>query len=620
MTGSARCFALLALGIVALVWAVFGQTAQHSFVDYDDDSYVYDNPYITRGLTAEGLKWAFTQTHSDNWHPLTTLSHMADWTLLGSNAGRHHLVNVLLHAVTSVLCLAVFWRMTGALWASAFIAAIFAIHPLHVESVAWVAERKDVLSGLFFMLTLASYVGYVRQRSLGRYLLVVACFCAGLLSKSMLVTVPLVLLLLDYWPLARMKSRTEFLRVAYEKLPLCALSLATGVATLRAQQFARKMTEPLQLTAVDRLENAVVSVFTYIQQTLWPARLAVFYPHPGSALPLPRVLLAGVIIAAITAASIKLARRCPYLLVGWGWYLVMLLPVIGIIQVGHQAHADRYTYLPQIGLVLAGTWLAASRAAPRISRAALAAAASAAVIVLAVIAHRQVGYWRNSETLWRHARAVTSGNYVAEYHLGHLLMQRGRMTDIHEAIAHFQAAISARPDDAAARTNLAVALFHVGRAPEAFGHWEKSLALKPDNPEARNNLGLALLLTGRARDAVAMWESNLASHPDDLKTLIFLSWVLATHTDDSVRDGPKALALATQAERLAPPGPSLARIMAAALAENGRFDEATTIATRAREDAAAVKQDTLAQALQADLARYAQRLPVRSKQEPLLVR
>src|ERR1041384_5942484 len=342
---------IVCLGLMAITWAVFGQTLTHDFVNFDDHVYVYENPLVIKGFSAEGMIAAFTHTHARNWHPLTTLSHMLDCQLYGLDAGSHHLTNVILHTISVLLLFLVLKQMTDGLWQSAFVAALFAIHPLHVESVAWIAERKDVLSAVFFMLTLGAYFRYVRAPSLTRYATISIFFALGLMSKPMLVTVPLVLLLFDYWPLRREQSWPKLLA---EKISLFVLSAASCFITLFVQ---RGNTAIDQLPFQWRLNNAIVSYVVYLWPVIWPVNLAVFVPHPNDSLSLWQIVGALLLLGAITCSVIMLRRTRPYLCVGWLWYVIMLLPVIGLVQVGEQARADRYTYLPQIGLCIAATWL-----------------------------------------------------------------------------------------------------------------------------------------------------------------------------------------------------------------------------------------------------------------------
>ena len=348
---------LLALAVAV----VFGQTVQHDFINFDDDVYVYNNPHIAHGLTGHALAWSFSTFHASNWHPLTWLSHALDCQLYGAhNAAGHHLTNVALHAAVAVLLLLLLWQMTGDLWPSAFVAAVFALHPLRAESVAWVSERKDLLCGLFFILTLAAYVHYVRHPfAWGRYLLVLGAFALGLMAKPMLVTLPFLLLLLDYWPLGRMSalelsSPKTWRGLVVEKIPLLALAAASCAVTPLAQRQAMIPMDVVPLSA--RIANAVVAYVAYIGQFFYPAGLAVFYPYPSEGLPAWKVVLGMVVLVIVSAVALLGRRRMPYLFVGWFWYLGMLVPVIGLMQVGSQAMADRYTYLPQIGLCVALAW------------------------------------------------------------------------------------------------------------------------------------------------------------------------------------------------------------------------------------------------------------------------
>ena len=365
--------------LVLLTWAVFAQTVRYDFVNYDDPHYVYQNTRITSGISFDNVVWAFSHIHSENWHPLTTITHMLDCQLYGLKAGWHHFTNVLLHALAAVLLFVALQCMTGAFWRSAFVAAVFAVHPLHVESVAWIAERKDVLSAVFFMLALLAYFHYTRAPSIGRYLLVAVAVAFGLMSKPMLVTLPFVLLLLDYWPLGRIAARRsgnarQVLQLVIEKIPLIALSALSSIVTFLAQRGAIGWTEQLPVSA--RLGNALVAYVVYIRQMFWPTRLAVFYPHPENRLPVLEISLAFIVLVGITAVAFVFRKKAPYFMTGWLWYLGMLVPVIGLVQVGWQGHADRYTYLPQIGLYVAVTWAVADLTASwRVQQIALSIAA-----------------------------------------------------------------------------------------------------------------------------------------------------------------------------------------------------------------------------------------------------
>ena len=446
---------LVYLFLTAITWLVFGQTVRHEFVNFDDHVYVYDNPLVAGGLNIDGIVSAFTHPHARNWHPLTTVSHMLDCQLYGLNAGGHHFTSVALHTIAVLLLFRVLRVTTGALWPSAFVAALFAIHPLHVESVAWVSERKDVLSAVFFMLTLAAYIRYVRAPSPGRYFFVAMIFALGLMSKPMLVTLPFVLLLLDYWPLRRFDKGTQFTgrgiaswlnqRPSYqqlflEKTPLLVLSGLSCLLTIWAQDQATGSLEQLPFTW--RLNNAVVSYIEYVRQTFWPVRLAVFYPHPNNELPIWQVTLATALLLLISAMAILLRKKRPYVFTGWFWYVGMLVPVIGIVQIGEQGHADRYTYLPHIGLFLLIVWTAADLATTwHLRREYLWLVPATTIAVLSYLAAAQTSFWKNSEGLWDHALSVTSNNDFAHNNLGFLYLRRG---ELDKAISHFETALKIR--------------------------------------------------------------------------------------------------------------------------------------------------------------------------------
>jgi tetratricopeptide (TPR) repeat protein len=491
--------------LVAITWLVFGQTVRYDFVEYDDNEYVYANPTITSGLTSYGIIRAFSGRHSGNWHPLTTLSHMLDCQLWGLRAGGHHFTSILLHTIAVVLLFLVLKQMTGAIWQSAFVAALFAIHPLRVESVTWISERKDVLSAVFFMLTLGAYARYTRHPSVGRYLAMSMLFALGLMSKSMLVTVPFVLLLLDYWPLNRFAVGLSAKRLILEKIPLFTLSTAAGVATLWAQQSSLEAVERLPL--VSRIGNGLVSCVIYVKQMIWPVGLAAFYPHPEDKLPVWEIGLAIVLVALVSAGAIALRRKSPYLITGWFWYLLMLLPVIGLIQVGSQAHADRYTYLPQIGLYMLLAWAITDALASRLQRRILGVSAGVATIALASRAHIQASYWRNGESLWRHALAVTSGNFMAHEGLGHFLVNHGRLD---EAIDQFQIALNIDPGFPEIEMNLILALTQKGRTDDAITHLQALLKQHPNDAKAHYNLASALLKKGDLQSAIAAFEKALS--------------------------------------------------------------------------------------------------------------
>ena len=601
----------IALG--GLTWLVFGQTLWHDFINYDDPRYVYENTRITGGLSISGIAWAFTHIHSMNWHPVTTISHMLDCQLYGLNAGWHHFTNVLLHTLAAILLFLTLQQMTGAVWRSAFVAAVFAIHPLRVESVAWIAERKDVLSGVCFMLTLLAYVYYTRAPSLGRYLGVALVFVLGLMSKPMLVTLPLVLLVLDYWPLCRigrqaLDGRRQLLVPVLEKIPLIALSAASSVVTFLVQKSAVGWTEDLPI--LERINNAVVSYVLYIWQMLWPVNLAVFYPHPENRVPLWEIVSCLLLLICITAVAIALRKQRPYFVTGWLWYLGMLVPVIGLVQVGWQGRADRYTYLPQVGLYIVATWgVADLTALYRHQRSLLSTAAVLVIGALSVCAWVQTSYWRDSETLFRHALAVTLNNDVAENNLGIVFLGQGK---VDEAISLLQAAIGLRPDNSPAHENLAKALLQKGQVADALIHYRKLLELQPDNMEIHNIVGTVLTQQGRVGEGVEEWEKVLSVEPDNGNAMSNLAWVFATSPDQSLRDGPKAVELAEQALRISRGTIAiLFRTLAAAYAENGRFSEAIQTAQQGIELANSQGNSGLATELRGNIALYQERQPLR---------
>jgi tetratricopeptide (TPR) repeat protein len=500
------------LFLAAIIWVVFGQTLGHEFVNYDDDLYVYENPVVQKGLTWEGFRWALTYGQIGHWHPLTWLSHMLDCQLYGLQAGGHHLTNILLHTATAILLFLVLRQMTGFLWRSAFVAAVFAIHPLRVESVAWVAERKDVLSAFFFMLTLGAYVRYVRRPpSKIRYGVMILLYALGLLSKNMLVTMPFVLLLLDYWPLNRLSgfSPRVLLRRVAEKIPLFVLAVGSCVATALMPE---KVPAEYMLSFALRMENAVVSYVTYLWQMIHPSGLACVYPNPVNDVPLWQVAGALGLLLAISGVAWAFRKTHPCLVVGWLWYLGMLIPVIGMVQISYYAHADRYTYLPQIGLYLLLTWAAADLCAGwRHRRVVLGGGATVILVALIFCARTQASYWRNSELLWTHTLACTSDNFIGHNNLGNTLLQEGNMA---EAVSHFQKALQIKPGYAEAHNNLGNTLLQKGSVNEAMVHYQKALQIKPDYAEAHYNLGNALLKMGNVGEAIAHFQKALQIKPD----------------------------------------------------------------------------------------------------------
>jgi protein O-mannosyl-transferase len=498
--------------LLAAVFLVFGQTIQHGYANYDDRTYICENRYLTEGSAADKIAWAFTTDRAANWHPLTWLSHLLDYSIYGlKNPGGHHLTSVLLHAASAILLFLALRRMTGDFWPSALAAALFAVHPLRVESVAWLAERKDVLSGLFFMLTLWAYARYTSHSfSFSRYFAVAAFFALGLLAKPTLVTLPCVLLLLDYWPLERFQRQSSAVsRLILEKLPLFLVAAASCAMTLRAQHTAIEHSGDIALPW--RIGNAVVAYVAYLIQFFWPFDLAVMYPHPGDSLSPWAIAASAVALTAISVGVVMLRRRSPYLATGWLWYLGMLVPMIGLVQVGFQSRADRYTYLPQIGVCLMVAWSIRQAAVSEAAKRRAFVAASAALGILIGVAHQQAALWRDDETLWKHTLACTANNSTAHYHFGMAMVDQGRFDD---AVEQYEKAKQIAPNDAKVHNNLGYALAKTGRIDDAIVEYNRSLAINPNLVTAHANLGVALRKKGRIDEAVSHFNAALKVDPD----------------------------------------------------------------------------------------------------------
>jgi tetratricopeptide (TPR) repeat protein len=566
--------------LVAAVLLVFSRTLSQGFLNYDDDLYIGSEPHVLGGLTWSGLAWAFTSGPAGEWYPLSMLSHMLDCQLYGLHPAGHHLTNLLLHAASAVALFLVLWRMTGGLWPSAMVAALFAVHPLHVESVAWMAERRDVLSGLLFMLTLGAYDAYVRHpRSLGRYLAVVGLFALGLMAKPVLVTLPPLLLLLDFWPLGRFhQTQPEAVerngrpapfpwRVVVDKLPLFVLAIATVVVT--RWTHAKPLRDPLALP--ERLANAAVSCVAYLGQLFVPAGLSIFYPHPEAGRPAWQVAAAVVLLLAITAAAVIWRRAYPYCFVGWFWYVGMLVPVLGLTAVGPHARADRYTYLSQIGLYIALVWGAMRLGASWPARRWVFSIGSALLLAaLMACTWRQTGFWQDSKTLWEHALACDPKNVTAHYTLGMALRdtdERGavlqfrqaleigpnerniyrrirakthsvlasiaaRKGDIAGAIAHYEQALEIDSEFVPAHMNWGCLLAEQGKLDEAVVQFRQSVELAPDSaPDAYYNLALALSRQGKNDEAMANLRKAVQVEPNLVFAHIKLAALLAERDD-----------------------------------------------------------------------------------------
>jgi Tfp pilus assembly protein PilF len=610
---------LLYAALALATFIAYEQVRHNNFVDYDDTVYVSENPQVLRGLTGESISWAFTTRLSANWHPLTWLSHMLDCQLFGANVGWHHLTSLLLHIANTLLLFWVLKKMTDALWPSLFVAAAFALHPLHVESVAWVAERKDVLSGLFWMLTIACYIRYTEQPSIKRYLLVFVVFALGLMAKPMLVTLPFVLLLLDYWPLGRFQFEHQSKHQKWlawhlirEKIPLFALVAASSIVTYVVQQSEGAMeigkSYPLSL----RISNAAVSYVVYIGKLIYPRGLAVLYPYPVDGLPAWQPIVSLLILAGVSAGVIYTAKRYRYLAVGWLWYLGTLVPVIGLVQVGDQARADRYTYLPSVGLFIMVAWGAVALAAKlRYRKIALGICAGIVLAIFLICTRLQVRYWQNSFTLFERTLSATENNYIMHHNLGLALQSQTRLD---EAISHYRQALQLKPDYVKAHNNLGIALQSQSKYDEAIEHVKKAVQLDPNFALARYNLGSMYYEQGRYELAVTHWTKALELNPDLADALNLLSWILATTKDTKLHNPIEAVKYAQRAcESTEYNRPDFLDTLAAAYAAAGRFPEAVETAEKAVALAMALEQKELAINIQKRLELYRAKIPYYEK-------
>ena len=673
----------ICLGLVLAVFAVYWRVGGFEFINFDDPDYVTENNAVKNGLTAGGIVWAFTHFYASNWHPLTWISHMLDFQLFGLHANGPHLVNVALHAANSVLLFLLLWRLTGAQWRSAMVAALFALHPLHVESVAWISERKDVLSTFFGLLSLLAYVKYVNQSkaqgpgSKVSYAWAIGFFAFSLLAKPMLVTLPFLMLLLDFWPLQRFENANspggpQFRKVAIEKSPWFALAAASCVVTFFAQKTGGAMLSMEHLPLSARVENAVTAYFDYILKTFWPSRMAVFYPLPHD--PSSGLWLAAGILITISVIAVLTINRWPFLLVGWLWFLGTLVPVIGLVQVGTQAMADRYTYVPLIGLFIAIVWGFAEMF--RTTRATRAIGTVAAAIVLTTFAATtisQLQYWKNSIALFSHALEVTKDNAPANNNFGTALAALGQKQD---ALAHYAEAVRIQPDNARYHNNLATALLRAGRRdaaieeyqttlgvdpkfaeaysnlgalflaerrlPEALTNLNRAVQIDPQNGQLRSNLGNALSLAGQLDEAVAQHLEAVRLDPFSATVRLNagLALLKAGRANDAavqfaaaVRLNPNsaeshfelgrllmldhrfdaAIENLSAAERLKPNYVAAQFYESAALAELGRYEDAVAAANRALASAQATGSMNLVPRIQESLAAYQSRQPYRPK-------
>ena len=558
---SARVLCIYLLLFLATL-AVYSQVRHFDFVNFDDPEYIGENNHVRAGLTWNGMVWAFTSYDASNWFPLTWVSHMAAYQLFGLRSGWHHLTNVLFHALATLLLFAALKRMTGALWRSALVAFLFALHPLHVESVAWIAERKDVLCAFFWFLTLWCYARYAQRPGLGRYVLVLLGFCGGLMAKPMIVTLPFVLLLLDVWPL----RRANRLAILWEKLPLFALAAGASLATYAAQQQGHAVRSFGSLPAGSRIANALATYIVYIARMFWPAKLAVYYPYSHD-LPVWYAVAAGVALAGISVLALRWFRRRPYLAVGWFWYLGTLVPVIGFVQVGGQSSADRYMYLPMVGLTIMLSWGAADfvKRYPR-ARTVVAVSAVAACSACLVLTWLQLRYWANSGTLFEHAVEVTAGNHIAHNNLAAYYVAQMRNE---EAWGHVIEALRIRPNYAEAHVNLATILRRLGKADDSEREYRVALSLQPDNVEAHSGYGALLLSQGRTDEAMREFWEVVQLRPEHADGHYDLGRMFA-----AVGRTDEAMAQFSETIRLRPDHAEAHHSLGFALMSRGRLNEA----------------------------------------------
>jgi tetratricopeptide (TPR) repeat protein len=623
MKKSSVIFIYFALAVITFI--VFWQVLNFSFVNYDDYEYVSENPHVLSGLTPRGIALAFTAPHVGNWLPLTWLSFMFDCQLFGPNPHWIHFVNLLLHIANTLLLFTVLRKMTGSLWPSAFVAAAFAIHPMHVESVAWITERKDVLSTFCLLLTLAAYVAYVKRPRLVSYLLPVLLFACGLMAKPMLVTLPFVLLLLDYWPLNRfmphqkdgkkpfkaVKGAISFSYGIIEKIPFFALSAASSIVTFLVQRNIGAMSDISAVSLVDRLTNTFLSYTRYMGRIFWPQNLAIFYPYDVNTFSFWQIALCVLLLFAISFLVLYFGRTRRYLPVGWFWFVITFLPVIGLLQSGPQGWADRYTYIPYIGLFMMFAWgLPELLSKWPYRRIALGTAMVIALTALGICARLQVSYWKDTSTLFSRALAVTQNNYLAHYNFGNDLS----MQNLYPlAIEHYKKAIQIKPYYAEAVLGLGDAFAAQGDLNEAIECWQKTLQLKLTSANAahvHNNLGVVLQQQGKFSEALTHFNRARQLAPDSPIPMNSLAWFIATCAELKNRDVNEAVRLAGRACELTDyKNPSYLDTLAAAYASAGRFSEAVDTAKKALKLADTASQHQIKNTIQYHLTFYTQDRP-----------
>jgi len=555
-----RIVFIISLCLIAAITVSYLQVIHFDFVGYDDELYVTENPHVQKGISLEGIKWAFTTFHSANWHPLTWLSHMLDCELFGLDPSGHHWANVEFHIANTLLLFIILFKMTRALFKSAFVAVLFALHPLHVESVAWISERKDVLSTFLGLLCIAAYYRYVNKSSAKFYIMAIICFGLSLMAKPMLVTLPFVLFLLDFWPLKRfqyqhdlhLKPEKAFSdgirrnhRIILEKIPLFILVVISCTLTFFAQKNGNAVTPLEALSFKSRIANAIVCYSTYVFKGVWPHKMAVFYPHPGSTLPAWQIFVATLLIVTGCFFAIRLSKQYPYIAVGLFWYLGTLVPVIGLIQVGEQAMADRYTYIPLIGLFIVVAWGGADILNKwHYRKIFLGTCAGIIIIAMTMATFLQLRYWKNGISLFEHAIKVTKDNYNSLTNLGTAIAS----VDLDKAISHYKEALRIKPNYTAALYNLGNVLVEKGRIDEAVNYYLKALQIKPDYFDALNNLGIALANIGNYDQATTYFKRVLKIDPQKTDARINLANVLFLQLkpDEAILQYRKTLQIDTE--------------------------------------------------------------------------
>jgi tetratricopeptide (TPR) repeat protein len=510
--------------LTAVVLALYWQVQYYDFVDYDDNIYILENAHVQLGLSRQSFIWAFTTTHTAaNWHPLTWLSFLFDYELYRFNPAGYHWTNIFFHAANTLLLFFIFLRTTGEIWKSAFVSVLFAIHPINVESVAWIAERKNVVSTFFGLLTILAYVFYVEVPGIKRYALVLLSFAMSLMAKPMLVTLPFILLLLDYWPLRRipvvMKDRRngilwpEFFPLMREKLPMLFLSGVSAIITVYAAQRGDAIKGLDAFPFIARLTNAIVSYVAYLEKMIWPQNLAAFYPHEG-VVSFWKIVAACIVIGGVTALVLYTFPRYRYLFVGWFWYVGTLFPVIGLIQVGYHSMADRYAYIPLIGIFIIISWgFPEILSRLPIKKTRLILPAGMIVSFFALLTWQQMQHWRNSETLFQHALAVTKNNYQAHQGMGNVMLRRGNMDN---AAGHYKEALRIKPDHADVLNNLGLVFMYQGKLEDAMQQYREALQIKPIKARTYNNMGVLFAMQGKTENAIAQFREALRIDPEYL--------------------------------------------------------------------------------------------------------